>query len=217
MMWIAFLWDTNSIPTHNFNNSQSVDISLKRHNNDKFHKVKLAVVSRLYTLMMPWSLETSSSEKLGALSHKSVILILYRARCLRDHIIGMLTATLSSVKGSILGRSKDLFWNVMPCRLVNSYWTFLKSRRAFGFLRTWLISHQPWISSTTPMRTSNIAENTLFSNLLVPYIYSMLFTDMSFSLKHPQVCCHNTHALAEAEYFCETAMNFPTTYGAFLD
>jgi len=34
----------------------------------------------------------------GALSKKSAIFILYRARYLRDHIIGMLTVSLSSVR-----------------------------------------------------------------------------------------------------------------------
>ena len=45
-----------------------------------------------------------------------------------------------------------------------------------SLVRTSLTSHQTWISSTTPKRTPNLAEITLFSNLLVPYIYSTMFT-----------------------------------------
>jgi hypothetical protein len=111
-----------------------------------------------------------------------------------------------ATEGSILGSGKDLFWNVTPCRWVNSYW-LLKGLRAFSFVRTSLASNQPWISSTTPMRTSYLADSTLFSNLLVECIYSTMFTDMTFSIRHHQICCHNTHLFTEAEDFVNTTMN----------
>ena len=56
-----------------------------------------------------------------------------------------------------------------------------------------------------------------FDRLLM--MMMMMFTVMAFSIKHSQIYLHNTHLLAEAEYFCENGNepSSPTIHGGFLD